>query len=370
MLTRARNNISHRISVARKLGSCIVGAMILATLTVACSRSPGTALIYSDHDPLGGMRTQFVKDVWLPEMVSQSGGEIRVRDFWGGALLSSKEILKGIGDGVADIGMVFPGHYPRQLLAHSVFSLFPRGPTGFADMIWFYRKVYVEVSAFEAELRKANVMPLMITAGLPGAFSSTSRLENLDDIKGNRWRAGGKWPLRYLANIGAVPVAVPWGDTYMALQTGTLDGTFANYDGLRMMKLDEAAPNLLVSKELWYALPFLHLVNARKFEQLPEGIRQALLRAAAVAEQKFAATYDAAFESIRAEQLAAGFTVTDMSPGDLAKWENSAALVSLQSEWVSEAEAVGLANAAEIMKQVRAIHRDAMNRGTLAAGSE
>ncbi len=354
--------ISNRVSITGRLMFSISGAILLLTLAIACSRSAGITLNYSDHDPLGGMRTQFVKDVWLPEIFAQSGGEIRVRDFWGGALLSSKEILKGIGDGVTDIGMVFPGHYPRQLVAHSVFSLFPRGPTGFADMIWFYRKVYDEVPAFEAELRKANVMPLLITAGLPGAFSSTSALENLDDIKGGRWRAGGKWPLRYLANIGAVPVAVPWGDIYMALQTGTLDGTFANYDGLRMMKLDEAAPNLLVSKELWYALPFLHLVNARKFERLPAGSRQALLRAAAVAEQKFAVTYDAAFESIRAEQLAAGFTVTDMSPGDLAKWENSEALVSLQSEWVSEAEAAGLANAAEIMEKIRAIHREAMHR--------
>jgi len=370
MFTEARKNISSRVSITRLRTLCLAGFMILATLAVACSRSPGIALNYSDHDPLGGMRTQFVKDVWLPELVEQGGGEIRVRDFWGGALLSSKEILKGVGDGVADIGMVYPGHYPRQLVAHSVFSLFPRGPTNFADIIWFYRRVYEEVPAFEAELRRANVMSLMITAGLPGAFSSTSPLENLDDIKGDRWRGGGKWPLRYLANIGAIPVAVPWGDTYMALQTGTLDGTFTNYDGLRMMKLDEAAPNLLVSKELWYALPFLHVVNARKFERLPEGARQALLRAAAVAEQKFATTYDAAFESIRAEQLAAGFIVTDMLPGDLVRWENSEALVSLQSEWVSEAESAGLTNAAEIMEQVRAIHRVAMNRSIPAAGSE
>lgn len=337
-------------------------AVALLALTAACSETSGISLNYSDHDPLGGMRTQFVKDVWLAEIAAQSGGEIRVRDFWGGALLSSKEVLTGVGEGVADIGFVYPGHYPRQLAAHSIFSLFPRGPTGFADIIWFYRKVYDDIPAFEAELRKANVFPLMITAGLPGAFTSTEPLESLADIEGDRWRAGGKWLLRYLANTGAVPVAVPWGDTYMALQTGTIDGLFSNYDGIRMMKLDEAAPNLLVSKELWYAVPFLHLVNARKFDRLPHDARQALLRAAAVAEEEFANTYDAAFEAIRAEQVSLGFEVREMTPDDLARWENSEALVDLQAEWVREAEAAGLSNAAEIMEQVRVIHRQAMNR--------
>ena len=343
-------------------GAPLLGCVFLLTLLAACTQNSGIALNYSDHDPLGGMRTQFVKDVWLQEIVEQGDGEIHVRDFWGGALLSSKEILTGIGDGVADIGMVYPGHYPRQLIAHSIFNLFPRGPTDFNDMVWLYRKAYAEVPAFEAELRKANVFPLMITAGLPGAFSSTQPLDTIDDLQGYKWRAGGKWPLRYLENVGAVPVAVPWGDTYIALQTGTIDGTFANYDGLHMMRFDEVAPNLLVSKELWYAMPFLHLVNARKFESLPDKTRKVLLEASSAAEQKFAATYDAAFESIRTAQLAAGFTVTEISPADLVKWENNDALGRLQSEWVRESEAAGLENAAEIMEKVRAIHREAMQR--------
>jgi len=46
-----------------------------------------------------------------------------------------------------------------------------------------------------------------------------------------------------------------------------------------MMNPEEAAPNLLVSKEPWYALPFLYLVNVRKFARPPQGSRQALLRA-------------------------------------------------------------------------------------------
>lgn len=149
----------------------------------------------------------------------------------------------------------------------------------------------------------------------------------------------------------------------MALQTGTVDGTFANYDGIRMMKFDEVASHLLISKELWYGMPFLHLVNARKFERLPENARQAMLRAAEHAEQEFAATYDATFDAIREAQVADGYSVTELSPVDLARWENAEALVELQDDWIAEAEAAGLDNAAEIMAQVRALHAEAMHRG-------
>jgi len=129
-----------------------------------------------------------------------------------------------------------------------------------------------------------------------------------------------------------------------------------------MMKFDEVASNLLVSKELWYGMPFLHLVNARKFERLPPETQQAMLRAAEIAEREFAATYDATFDAIREAQVADGYTVTELSPVDLLRWENADALVDLQAEWIEEAEAAGLENAAGIMEQVRALHAETMRR--------
>tara|TARA_Y100001934_G_C12182497_1_gene692304 strand:- start:567 stop:1013 length:447 start_codon:yes stop_codon:yes gene_type:complete len=146
----------------------------------------------------------------------------------------------------------------------------------------------------------------------------------------------------------------------MALQTGTLDGALTNYDGMHMTKLDEAAPNVLISKELWYALPFLHLVNLRKFESLPSGARAAMLRAAEMAESEFAGTYERTFEEIRSTQLTLGYTVNEISTNDLARWENTEALLELRVEWVREAESIGLENASDVMDKVAALHKEIM----------
>lgn len=337
-------------------------AGMLFAVSIGTAAMAETTLKYSDHDPLGGMRTQFNKDVWLPEIEQQTGGEAKVQDFFGGALLSSKEILKGIGDGVADFGFAFPGHYPKQLLAHNIFSLFPRGPEKFEDMVWLWRKALNEVPALQAELNKANVVLVMYSAGLPGAFAGKKPIKGLADIKGDKWRAGGKWLLRYLGNAGAQPVAVPWGDTYMALQTGTIDGVFTNYDGLHMMKFDEIASNLLISKQLWFAMPFLHLMNADKFNALPKTVQVGILKAGEVAEKQFGAVYDAAFEKVRSEQVAAGYTVNELSQEDVVAWENSSELAKLQAEWIEEAKKSGLGNAAEVMQQVRALHGQVLAR--------
>ena len=159
------------------------GVAALFAVSIAGSASAEVTLRYSDHDPAGAMRTGFNKDVWLPEIEKQTGGEVKIQDFFGGSLLGSKEVLKGIGDGVTDLGFAYPGHYPRQLLAHNIYNLFPRGPQKYSDMVRLWRKVNEEVPAFKAELKKANVVVLFYGAGLPAAFAGKKPIKTLADIK-------------------------------------------------------------------------------------------------------------------------------------------------------------------------------------------
>ena len=248
------------------------------------------------------------------------------------------------------------------LTAFTIYKLFPGGPAKFETMAWLYRKVYEEIPEFTQGLKKANQMTLLFTAGLPGAFTSKNSLKGLGDIKGEKWRAGDKWALRFLKNAGAVPVSVPWGDVYMALQTGTIVGCFTNYDGLHMMKFDEVAPNLLISKKLWYAMPFIHNVNLDFWNGLPKDVQQGILKACEIAEQKFAKVYDEAFDKVKSEQEASGFKVTTMSRDDIVAWENADQLGKLQQQWVKEAEAAGLKNASGVLEKMRALVKQAVER--------
>ena len=348
--------------MSRKTFFGVILSLFVLIFWIAESEAKTIIFKYNDHDPPGGMRTEFIKDVFLKEVVKQTGGQVKIQDFWGGALMGSKEVFKGIGAGVADMGFVYPGHYPGQLVSFTIFKLFPRGPSKFETMAWFYHKVYEEIPSFSNEVKKANQKTILFTAGLPGAFTGKNPLNSIEDIKGDKWRAGDKWALRYLENAGASPVSVPWDDVYMALQTGTIDGCFTNYDGLHMKKFDEVASNLMVSKKLWFAQPFIHNINIDYWNKLPKDIQQGILKAAEIAEQKFAKVYDEAFDQIMAAQKKAGYKVTVMSDEDIRKWENADQLGKMQEQWIKEAEAAGLKNAREVMEKMRVLHKQAMDR--------
>ena len=54
-------------------------SIILSLSVLVCFASLAGAktitMKYSDHDPPGGMRTDFLKKVWLPEIEKQTGGK-------------------------------------------------------------------------------------------------------------------------------------------------------------------------------------------------------------------------------------------------------------------------------------------------------
>jgi TRAP-type C4-dicarboxylate transport system substrate-binding protein len=248
------------------------------------------------------------------------------------------------------------------MVAHSVFSMFPTGPADFEDQAWLYNQAYERIPALKAELAEAGVVPLMVTAGLPGAFFGNNALASLADIEGDNWRAGGKWLLRYLKAAGANPVSVPWSDVYVALQTGTIDGVFANYDGMHLMRFDEVASNIMISQKLWYATPFVHFMNKDTYDGLSEETREQLHAASRHAEEQFAEVYAQAFDTVRSEQEEAGYTITELSDADIAKWSDPESITALQEAWVEDAKAVGLENADEVMAQMRELHAEAMAR--------
>jgi len=201
---------------------------------------------------------------------------------------------------------------------------------------------------------------LLATAGLPGAFCSTKPITKVADLKGRKWRASSRWVLAFLKNAGATPVSVPWADVYMALQTGTIDGVLTNYDGAAMTKLDEAGPNILVAKELWWATPFLHLVNLDFWKGLPKDVQDGILKASATASEQFGKSFDEAFDQIVAAEKKAGRKVNIMPADELAKWEQAAGAQEQAKIWVKDLQDGGYKNADQILAKLTALHKEAM----------
>lgn len=320
-------------------------------------------LKYSDHDPTGGLRTDFYRNVFLPEITKQTNGRIKFQEFWGGAMLSATEVFDGVADGVADMGMIFADFYPKRLMLHQGFKAFANGPGDHDIMVQLYHDTYKELPEFLEELTRNNQRPIFITPGLPLAFMSTKPLPNLDALKDHKWRASSRWHLMFLKNAGATAVFIPWAEVYMSLQTGALDGNLANYDGLHMTKQDEAAPNILVAREIWNGTPFVVTINNDTWGGLSKEDQQGILKAVEVCTVRYGTeVYDKGIEDIFAAEKKAGQNPRFLTTEEVDAWVAKCAALNTMDLWLQDLTEAKVKNAEKAVARFAELHKSAVEK--------
>jgi len=301
-----------------------------------------------------GLRGNCVK-IFLEEVEKYTNGKVKINVYWGESLLKAKEILKGVKDGVVDMGYVNPNYYPVQLLVNGSFAIYPRGPVKFSNIYKAFENCFEEIPKFSQELESLNQKVLFVMTQLPIAVVSTKPFTSFEDFKGKRIRASSQWFLSQLKGAGAIPVSVPWGDCYMALQTGSIEGVYTNIDGSNRTKLDEAAPNIFAMREIWVATPMFYTMNFDKWNSLPVDIQEQLLEASRSTIIRFGELYDAELNRILTEEKELGYKVTVASAEDIQKWMSMPVMDQLKEDWIKEAKENGVENAEEIVSRVSKI---------------
>ena len=60
--------------------------MLVAVFLLPATGFAQKILRYSDHEPLGGMRTKFIQEVFFAAIDKESNGRLKVQDHWDGKL--------------------------------------------------------------------------------------------------------------------------------------------------------------------------------------------------------------------------------------------------------------------------------------------
>ena len=330
--------------------------MLVAVLLLPAIASAQTILRYSDHEPLGGMRTRFIKDVFFAAIDKESKGRVKVEDHWNSALSTGYDALQTVGEGrVADMGIIVPEYTANELPLHQIFKSFPTGPAG-DEQVAFFRRVYAETSVFPAELRKNNVVEVLLATGYPVAFFSSDPLNTLNDIKGNTWRSASFWHQDFLRNSGAIPVSMPWGEgIFTAMKDRTLNGLMVNVDGGYMLNVHKTASNVLLSKNLWLGHVYILAINKDTWDKLVEEDKQFIRRAAEIACKTLGAVMDSSFDAMVADLENDGANVRVLGSKELDDWATKTSYRDVQAAWVKEQESNGNHEARAALEKVRAL---------------
>lgn len=310
-------------------------------------------LIYSDHEPLGNMRTRFINDVFFAAINKESHGRINIEAHWGSELSNGYDALAMAGEGKnADIAVVVPEYAPSALPIHQLFKSFPVGPSG-VQQVAFFREVFSRIPAFSDELSRANVSPVFIATGYPLAFFSSKPINNLTDMKGQTWRSASFWHQAFLKNTDAKAVTMPWGDeTYKALQSGSIDGLMLNIDSGYDLNAQRYAPYVLVSKDLWLGHVYLLVVNKSKWAALSEDDHAAIQRAANDAYMQLGSVMDRSFDKQITDLKHSGATVRTLKPQEVLAWEDKTQYQQVQSSWVKDQESKGVIDMKETLEKL------------------
>lgn len=336
-------------------------ALFLTTLLMPTTVSAVQILKYSDHEPLGGMRTSFIKDVFFAEIEKESQGRLKVDAHWNSELARSYDALGVVKEGkIADMAIVVPEYTPKEFPLQQIFKSFPVGPTG-ARQVEFFRKAYATIPAFQAEVARQNVVNLFLATGYPVAFFSTKPLNKLDDITGQKWRSASFWHQDFLKNSGSIPVSMPWGEgIYDALKAGSLDGLMVNVDSGYELNVHKTAPNVLISKDLWLGHVYLLVMNKDTWNKLADEDKQAIQRAASKAYQTLGSVMDSSFDSMVGELAHNGVKIRQLSSTEVAHWESATQYQQVQEKWVKEQESKGVKEAGRTMDKVTALLKESM----------
>ncbi len=333
----------------------------LALCAVPCISNAAVTLTYASNGPEQSVRG-YAEKLFLDEIEKQSNGKIKVTAFWSNTLVSGPEILKGIQDGVVDMGYINANFYPKAMPFGNAIALNVFGPTAGEDVVALYQELYEKVPALGKEFTKFKQIPVYFFATDSNSFASSKPLNDLSQLKGMKARASSRWKLADFNAMGATPVSVAWSECYMALQAGTVETILTSVESHHRGRLYEVGPYLWIWDKMWIATPYIISINQNKFKKLDKDLQDAIIRAGKIASEKFAKKYDTDMKNEIAEMEKAGTKVTYATEKDYEAWRKLPTCEGNIQTWLAEANKAGLSDAENTFKQIRTIVEAYLNK--------
>ena len=203
---------------------------------------------------------------------TMSAGRLDIQVYGAGELVGAFEVFDAVSQGTAEMGHGAAYYWRGKLPVAALFSTVPFGMTAQEMNGWLYHGGGLEL--WRELYEPFSLVPLAAgNSGTQMAGWFNKEIRSLDDLQGLKMRIPGLGG-EVLRRVGGVPVTVPGGEVFTALQTGVIDAMewVGPYNDLAL-GLHTAAR--------YYYYPGWHepgptleaIVNKPAFDALPEDLR-------------------------------------------------------------------------------------------------
>jgi len=211
---------------------------------------------------------------WLSEIERRTKGALKFERFWAGSLMPGPKIIDGIDSGVADVGQLIMAYYAGKLPLHTVANTPGTGGYSTWARAQAFMDLYDRVPALRAELEEYDAVPIAIRGSTGLNLITKEPVRKLADMKGMKIRCTG-YAQKTIAELGAVPVYLSWGEIYTALDRGTVEGTFMDLTAIASLKLYESAKNITMLRQADTMIVLV--IKKEVLKDLPESASKVIL---------------------------------------------------------------------------------------------
>ncbi len=264
----------------RAFGVVMAAAVSLSLLAAGAARAEVTlravGFIPKNHPLLAQAQA------WVNEVNTALNGKLRINYVGGAEVIPAFQQAGAVGKGVVDIAFNPTAFYQSTFPEAAAFVLSrksvteERAPGGFRDHM-------------VAQHERLNLRYVGRALWSPFYFWTAKPADTLASLSGRKLRTSALYD-RFMRAVNVVPVTIPEGDTYTALEGGTVDGFGWPLAGPRERGWTKIARHVI-------DLPFFGsnnvviIMNLDKWKALPPDVREAVDRITAAFEPKMVEHY-------------------------------------------------------------------------------
>jgi TRAP-type transport system periplasmic protein len=290
-------------------------------------------------------RVSMAFEDYAKEVEKRANGRVKINYYPGGTLVSLPQTYDAVTKGIADMAQGSLSFLKGRFPLSEVLDL----PMGVKTAVMQTKMANAWYKQFKPkELDDTKV--LFLIAHGPGLIHTKKPVAKMEDLKGMKIRCSGGVNVSIAQALGAIPISIPMGDAYDALQKGVLEGAMGPYEILDAYKLAEVTTSTAESFLTAYTNTGYVVMNKAKWNSLPPDIQKIFNEVSDEYSGKTAAVWDNV--DIEAKKYAAskGHKFIPISNEEQTRWAKT--IAPLYDNYVKEQSAKGLP-AAEALKFCR-----------------
>jgi TRAP-type C4-dicarboxylate transport system substrate-binding protein len=321
-------------SFATRFGSSLtVATFSLLFLLAARGTSEAVDLIISHPFPARHVQHRLMLEPLKKELEEKSKGRIKVAIHPGGALAAAPAHYENVVAGAFDIGWTLQGYTPGRFPLSGIVEL-PFLWSSAQEATRVFWQMFEELPALQNEYRDVKVLATW-THDLGQLYTTAKPVRTLEDMRGLKIRAPGPVQVSMLRALGAVPVTMPAGEIYDALERGVVDGLVIGLSAIKGFRLEQLVKHATLANS--YVAAMIVAMNQQSYKKLSAEDRALLdnltgKRMALLGAKNYDDEADDGMDALKKAKA----NIYQLTPAETEKWKQATAQVS--KEWIKEME--------------------------------